>query len=59
MEKKDFKGENRTDVLAQQHSTIVKKFEYKAKRSVPKKTECGSSCSHLETGMLNSGFYLF
>jgi hypothetical protein len=55
LEKKYFKGENCANVLTQQHSTIVKKSEYKAEGSVPKKSECGSSRSQLEPGMLNSG----
>ncbi|KAJ3689574.1 hypothetical protein LUZ61_018738 [Rhynchospora tenuis] len=48
LEKKKFKGENRTNVLAQQPGTVVKRIESKAEGSIPKKPEYGASFSQME-----------
>ncbi|KAJ4777998.1 RING/FYVE/PHD zinc finger superfamily protein [Rhynchospora pubera] len=48
LEKKHFKRENCTNVLAQQPGAIVKKIESKAEGSIPKKPEYVASFSRME-----------
>ncbi|KAJ1693511.1 hypothetical protein LUZ63_010209 [Rhynchospora breviuscula] len=48
LEKKHFKRENRTNVLAQQPGAIVKKIESKAEGNIPKKPEYVASFSRME-----------